>query len=265
MKYLMTADIGNTNTVFGLFENEKKISSEPVKHWRTVTRRDRTSDELGLFLTGFLQSAGITPGQIESCIYSSVVPSFNPIVERMSQDFFKGLPVRVTYDMKLPLTFAYPHPYEVGPDRIVNAVAVSKLYKTDAIIIDLGTATTFCLLHGNSYEGGSIAPGLKLSIEALSNRAAMLPPIEFVRPDSGVLGDTTVHSIQSGFFYGWIGLLKEIIHRMKELNPSRKYQVISTGGLANTILQEEPHIFDVVDPLLTLKGLQEIYLHLLKQ
>ncbi|MBI39094.1 MAG: pantothenate kinase [Leptospiraceae bacterium] len=259
MKYGLAVDIGNTNTVFGLYEES---SAEILKSWRTVTHRDRTSDELGIFLKGFLQSGGVAVQDIQHFIYSSVVPSFNPIVEKMVRDYYNTEPLRVHYELPLPMRFVYPRPYEIGPDRIVNAIAASKIYGGDLIVIDLGTATTFCLVHGQDYMGGSIAPGLKLSMEALSRRAAMLPPIEFACPPSGVLGDSTIHSIQSGFFFGWIGLLREIIHQFRKRDSSRDYQVIATGGLASLIHAESPDLFDQVDGLLTLRGLQIIHEHL---
>ncbi|MCB1139771.1 MAG: type III pantothenate kinase [Leptospiraceae bacterium] len=262
MKYGLAVDIGNTNTVFGLYSHEN--GGEIQKSWRTVTHRDRTSDELGIFLNGFLHSSGIRVESIEHFIYSSVVPSFNPIVEKMVRDYYNTEPLRVHYEMPLPLEFVYPRPYEIGPDRIVNAVAASRIYGGDLIVIDLGTATTFCLLHGTQYMGGSIAPGLKLSMEALSRRAAMLPPIEFACPPGGVLGDSTMHSIQSGFFFGWVGLLREIIQQFRNREPARKYRVIATGGLASLIHGEQPDLFDQVDGLLTLRGLQIIHEHLQK-
>ena len=262
MKYGLAVDIGNTNTVFGLC---LESSGEILKSWRTVTHRDRTSDELGIFLKGFLQSAGIEAMDVGYFIYSSVVPSFNPIVEKMVRDYYHTEPLKVHYELPLPIEFVYPRPYEIGPDRIVNAIAASKMYGGDLIVIDLGTATTFCLMHGSQYMGGSIAPGLKLSMEALSRRAAMLPPIEFACPPGGVLGDSTMHSIQSGFFFGWIGLLREIIEQFRAREPDRSYRVIATGGLASLIHAERPDLFDEVDGLLTLRGLQMIHEHLNKK
>lgn len=260
MKYGLAVDIGNTNTVFGLYSHEN--GGEILKSWRTVTHRDRTSDELGIFLNGFLHSSGISVDSIEHFIYSSVVPSFNPIVEKMVRDYYHTEPLRVHYELALPIEFVYPRPYEIGPDRIVNAVAAHSIYGGDSIVIDLGTATTFCLMHEHRYMGGSIAPGLKLSMEALARRAAMLPPIEFACPPCGVLGDSTMHSIQSGFFFGWIGLLREIIGQFKKREPGRNYRVIATGGLASLIHEKEPELFDEVDGLLTLRGLQIIHEHL---
>ncbi|MCB1327258.1 MAG: type III pantothenate kinase [Spirochaetales bacterium] len=255
---ILCVDIGNSNTVFGIFDSARE--GEPVlKHWRTVTRRDRTSDELGIFLLGFLESASLDPASIGSCVYSSVVPSFNPIVERMARDYFQAGVLRVQHDLKLPITFDYPRPAEIGADRVVNAVAAHVRFGGDLIVIDLGTATTFCVLHQGSYVGGSIAPGLKLSMESLSRATAQLPPIEFRNPPDGAIGKSTTGALQSGFFYGWVGLLREITDRVRRHSPDRTYRVIATGGLCGLIHAEEPSLFDEVDPLMTLHGLQTIY------
>lgn len=256
MKYAMGVDIGNTNSTIGLFDFSGQGGI--IKHWRTVTRQDRTSDELGIYLRGFLQSFAIEPAEIQGFVFSSVVPSFSPIVERMAKDFFQCEPLRIGHE-NCTLNISYPRPYEIGADRLVNAVAVSKDYGGDAIIVDLGTATTFCLIHGNEYVGGTIAPGLKLSMEALHRRTAQLPPIEFTMPPSGIIGDSTVHAIQAGFFFGWVGLLREIINRIKDREKGRNYRVVATGGLATTIDENVSDLFDDVDPLLTLKGLQYLW------
>ncbi len=262
MSYALAIDIGNTNTVFGILaiDPEGSIEGTVIKSWRTVTRRDRTSDELGVFLSGFLQSAGYRLDEVAACVYSSVVPSFNPIVERMVRDYFHVEPLRTAHDLDLPIVYDYPRPDELGADRIVNAVAVYEIYRKDAIIIDLGTATTFCIVHGNAYQGGVIAPGVKLSMETLTQRTSLLPAVEFRRPESGVIGDSTVHGIQSGFFFGWVGLLRGIIDEIRRTNPDRNYLVVATGGLSRMIHDEVPGLFDVVDHDLTLKGMRMILL-----
>jgi len=255
MKYILGVDTGNTNTVFGLFAPDGDF--EILHHWRTVSRRDRTSDELGIFLIGFLQTAGIAVESIGGFLYSSVVPSFNPIVERMARDYFHCSALRVSHDLSMGLEYDYPRPDEIGADRLVNAVAAHTLYGGDLIVIDMGTATTFCKLHGNRYQGGCIAPGLKLSIEALWRNTAQLPPVEFVRPEA-VTGHSTIKALQSGFYYGWIGLLKEVIAQLRAENPERSYRTVATGGLS-ALIQSDAQIFDVVDSLLTLRGLKAIY------
>ncbi len=254
--YILGVDIGNTNTVFGLFDADGQ--GEVRSHWRTVTRLERTSDELGIFLLGFLQSGQHDPARVGGFIYSSVVPNFNPIVARMARDYFHCEPYSVTHE-NVPLTFSYPRPFEIGADRLVNAVAAARLYGGDSIVVDLGTATTFCVLHGNDYLGGAIAPGLKLSMDTLSRKTAQLPPIEFARPPCGVIGDSTIHALQSGFFFGWVGLLRGIIEEVRATQPKRSYRVIGTGGLSALIHREVPEVFDVVDPMLTLRGLQILF------
>lgn len=253
--YILVIDVGNTNSVFGLFkENEEN----PIFHKRTVTRRDRTSDELGLFLRGFLSQDKLENIKIISSVYSSVVPSFNPIVERMLSDWFDAEPLQVNYKIKLPFEIKYPRPFEIGADRLVNAAYCAVHNKKQkCIIIDLGTATTFCILNDvPEYLGGVIAPGLKISMDALTRNTAQLPPIVFETPKS-VLGESTIEALQAGFFYGWVGLIQGIIDQIKKELGS-DYLVIGTGGLVSTIHNAHPGIFDSIDPFLTLKGLKEL-------
>ncbi|MCX7999836.1 MAG: type III pantothenate kinase [Leptospiraceae bacterium] len=251
---LLVIDVGNTNTVFGVFQ---KGEIEPSFHKRTVTRRDRTSDELGVFLKGFFHEEGVNPANVGYAIYSSVVPGFNPIVSRMLEDWFGVKPLQVSYQMRLPFTIKYPRPFEIGADRLVNAAAVV-MKPRDYIVVDMGTATTFCVINErNEYLGGIIAPGLKNSMDALIRNTAQLPPIVFQKPES-VLGRSTIESLQSGFFYGWIGLLEGIIRELKQ-NFGIDFYVVGTGGLVSTIHNEHPGIFNEIDPLLTLKGLKVLY------
>lgn len=249
----LVVDVGNTNTVFGVFQ---KGVLEPDFHKRTVTRRDRTSDELGLFLKGFLSHEKVDSNRIKKAIYSSVVPSLNPIVERMLEDWFGVNPIRVHFQMKLNFEIVYPRPFEIGADRLVNAAfAVENFKNQNIIIIDLGTATTFCVINRKSqYVGGVIAPGLKISMDALTRNTAQLPPIVFEPPEK-VLGGSTIESIQSGFYYGWAGLLKGIVSEIKR-ELKEDFRVIGTGGLVTTIHHSGANVFDEIDPTLTLKGLK---------
>ncbi len=252
---LLVIDVGNTNTVFGVFYGEEE---EPRFHKRTVTRRDRTSDELGVFLKGFFKEENIDSNEISAAIYSSVVPGFNPIVSRMLEDWFKVNPISVTVNINLPFTITYPRPFEIGADRLVNAAAVVRLYPGRSIIIDMGTATTFCVVNEHhEYIGGLIAPGLKISMDSLIRNTAQLPPIVFQTPRK-VLGDSTIESLQSGFFYGWVGLLEGIIQEIKR-EYGQDYKVIGTGGLITTIHNSRKGLLDYIDPLLTLKGLKLLY------
>ena len=249
---LLAIDVGNTNTVFGIFA---KGENEPKFHKRTVTRPDRTSDELGVFLKGFFREENLESVPISSAVYSSVVPAFNPIVSRMLEDWFKVKPLKVSCEMNLPFIIKYPRPYEIGADRLVNAAAVAAESSENSIIVDMGTATTFCVLNSKKeYLGGVIAPGLKLSMEALTKNTAQLPPIVFQTPER-ILGNSTIESLQSGFFYGWVGLLEGIIREIKG-QYGEDYKVIGTGGLVSAIHSAKNNIFDKVDPLITLRGLK---------
>ena len=249
----LVIDVGNTNTVFGLFSDE-----ELIFHRRTVTHRDRTSDELGLYLKGFFREESLASGKINGAIYSSVVPQLNPIIERMLQDWFSVESFRVSHDINLPFSIKYPRPYEIGADRLVNSAAVVKEFGGECIIIDLGTATTFCVLDKErNYLGGVIAPGLKLSMDALTKNTAQLPPIIFKQPES-ILGSSTLESLQSGFFYGWIGMLEKIISEIKVAH-GKDFRVYATGGLVSIIHNAYPHLFDKTDPMMTLKGLKILH------
>ncbi len=253
---LLVIDVGNTNTVFGVFHPEEV---DPKFHKRTVTRRDRTSDELGVFLKGFFKEENIDADSIGYAIYSSVVPGFNPIVSRMLEDWFKVNSINVNFEMNLPFKINYPRPFEIGADRLVNAAAVTKFYPSSKnIIIDMGTATTFCMINEkNEYLGGLIAPGLKISMDSLIKNTAQLPPIVFQTPKK-LIGDSTIESLQAGFFYGYIGLLEGIINEIKN-NFGEDYKVIGTGGLITTIHNSRKDLIDFVDPLLTLKGLKYLF------
>ncbi len=258
--YILGLDIGNSNTVIGLFADTKDF--EILHHWRIVTKADSTADELGITLTNFLASSlKLSAQNINALIYSSVVPALSTSLHNMAKGYFPQSKVsQVSWDMGLGLEFDYPRPQEIGADRIVNACAVANIYGGDAIIVDLGTATTFCVLHdGCKYIGGCICPGLKLAMAALSDNTAQLPSFEFCFPSSGILGRSTVEALQSGFFFGWTGLIGEILRRIREVDSQRKYRVIATGGLSSIIHQNIPSLFDEVDPLLTLRGLKCMY------
>ena len=258
--YVLGFDIGNSNTVIGIFKPETELAI--LHHWRIATKLEYTSDELGISLLGLISSHGFAPQNIKGLIYSSVVPSLNQTVREMTQTYFpQALPKlkAVSWNMGLPLEFQYPRPEEIGADRLVNASAAVTLYGGDLIIVDMGTATTFCVIHeGKQYIGGCIAPGLKVSMESLGKHTAQLPAIEFCCPPNGVIGNSTVEALQAGFFFSWASILEGIIARIRKLSPERQYKVIATGGLVNYIHEHLPGLFDEVDPLLTLRGLKYI-------
>ncbi len=249
---LLVCDIGNTEIVFGLFKESASIGQ-----WRISTDLHKTSDEYGILLTHLLESQMEPVSQINGVIFSSVVPPLTPVFQSMIEEYFAILPMIVSEKLKTGLTIRYENPKEVGSDRIVNAAAAYNFYGGPLVIVDLGTATTFCVVsEGGDYLGGAIAPGLILSIEALFSRTAKLPRIELAKPDN-VIGKDTTASMQSGSFFGYVGLINEIVQRIHaELGVEAR--VIATGGLSELIAPECKTI-TTIRPTLTLEGLMIIY------
>jgi type III pantothenate kinase len=231
--------------------------SQLEANWRLSTTRHRTSDEYGILLKELFDFSGLEMKSIKALVISTVVPPLTSTLGRMSRKFFNLNPLVVGPGIKTGLSIKLENPREVGADRIVNAVAAIEDYGVPLVIVDFGTATTFCAINARGeYLGGAIAPGIGISTEALFARAAKLPRVEVVKPQS-VIGKNTVSSMQSGIFYGFVGQVDEIVRRMKkELGENTK--VIATGGLAGLIAQESVTI-ERVDPFLTLKGLRLIY------
>jgi type III pantothenate kinase len=245
-------DVGNTNIVLGVYNNE-----ELIHHWRIETNRNKTEDEYGMMIKELFDHVHLSFSEINGIIISSVVPPIMFSLERMCQKYFHVKPLVVGPGMKTGLDIKYENPREVGADRIVNAVAAIHEYGSPLIIVDFGTATTYCYINEhNQYMGGAIAPGIGISTEALYSRAAKLPRIEISRPDD-IIGKNTVSAMQSGILFGYVGQVEGIVQRMKAQS-NVKPMVIATGGLA-TLISQESTCIDVVDPFLTLKGLQLIY------
>lgn len=245
-------DVGNTNIVLGVYKGE-----ELKHHWRVETNRNRTEDEYGMIVKSLFDHAGLEFDQIDGIIISSVVPPIMFALERMCHKYFHVKPLVVGPGMKTGLDIKYENPREVGADRIVNAVAAIHEYGSPLVIVDFGTATTYCYVNEKGqYLGGAIAPGINISTEALYSRAAKLPRIEIARPE-GVVGKNTVAAMQAGILYGYVGQVEGIVKRMMDQS-DKKPTVIATGGLSTLIAQESTMI-DIVDPFLTLKGLQLIY------
>ncbi|MBN3553003.1 type III pantothenate kinase [Fictibacillus nanhaiensis] len=245
-------DVGNTNIVLGLYEND-----ELKHHWRIHTSREKTEDEYGMLILDLFRHVNIHKEQIEGIIISSVVPPIMFALERMCVKYFNQRPIVVGPGIKTGLNIKYENPREVGADRIVNAVAAIHEYDAPLIIVDFGTATTYCYINENKqYMGGAIAPGINISTEALYTKAAKLPRIEIAKPE-GVIGKNTVNAMQAGILYGYVGQVEGIVKRMKEQSEVEP-KVIATGGLANLIAAES-NVIDHVDPFLTLKGLLLIY------
>lgn len=250
--HLLAVDVGNTNTVVGLFKKGKLISS-----WRLTTVRERTTDEHGILVRNLLSLGGFEDVPIEGIAVSCVVPPLLPYIKEMSQKYFGCEPFVVQPGIKTGMPILYEHPQEVGADRIVNAVAGFQKYGGPCIVIDLGTATTFDAISvKGEYLGGIIAPGIGISAEALFQRAAKLPRVEIKEPPE-VIGRNTVAAMQSGIFYGYLGLIEKIIELVrKDLGEETK--TIATGGVAPLIIQRSTAI-QHYEPDLILNGLQLLF------
>jgi len=249
---LLVIDAGNSNIVLGIYDGEVLL-----KNWRISTDRSKSSDEYGILFNNLLVSTGIGVGNIRDIIISSVVPTLTGVLERLSRNYFGIRPHLVGPGMRTGMSIHYDNPKEVGADRIVNAVAGFEKYRTSLIIVDFGTATTFDYVNGKGeYCGGAIAPGLMISMEALFQKASKLPWVEIVKPPV-VIAKNTVNSMQAGIYYGYVGLVDEIVGRMKRESRENP-KVIATGGLAGLVAPESKAI-EVVEEYLTLEGLRILY------
>lgn len=249
---ILVVDVGNTNIVLGIYKQQQLLY-----HWRLSTNRSATSDEYGLMVYNLFQHAGIKLADVKGVIISSVVPPLMFVLEQLSLNYIKKTPYIVGPGIRTGLNIRYENPREVGADRIVNAVAGIELYGTPLIIVDFGTATTFCYIDESAqYIGGAITPGIGISTEALYQRAAKLPRIELVKPKS-IIGRNPVTSMQAGIIYGAAGQVDGIVERIRE-EFGTDPKVIATGGLAE-LISSESRTIDVVDPQLTLQGLRILY------
>jgi len=249
---ILVLDVGNTNIVLGVYSRKELVYS-----WRISTNKHKTADEYGIQIRVLFQYAEIDYKQIKAVVLSSVVPPIMPALESMAEKYFGIKPLVVGPGVKTSMPIKYDNPKEVGADRIVNAIAAIEIYGGPLVIVDFGTATTFCAISkSGEYLGGAIAPGVGISTEALVAKAAKLPRIELVKPKT-VIGKTTITSMQSGIIYGFVGQVDGIVNRIKgEMGTDAK--VVATGGLAEMISRESSTI-DIVNPNLTLEGLRIIY------
>lgn len=253
---ILVVDVGNTNTVLGIFK-EKELLVE----WRLSTDAQKTADEYGIQVMQLFYQSKIKIEHIKGVIISSVVPNIMYSLEHMIRKYFKLTPMVVGPGVKTGINVKYDNPKEVGADRIVNAVSAHEIYKRALILIDFGTATTFCAISKDAnYLGGTICPGIKIASEALFERAAKLPRVELIKPET-VIGKNTVSSMQAGIIYGYIGQVDYIVNKMKSemINMGEEEPfVVATGGLSK-LISDESSTIDEFNPYLTLEGLRMIY------
>ncbi len=249
---LLTIDIGNTNITLGLYQNETL-----GPRWRLATAHERMPDEFGLQFLGFLSHVGLSPNRLEGICLASVVPPLTGKIVEACRRYLEHDPLVVEAGVRTGVRIRYEDPRAVGADRVADAVAVQHLYGGPACVVDFGTATTFdAISTEGDYLGGAIAPGIGIAAEALFRRAAKLPRVELRRPPTAI-GRNTVHAMQSGLLFGYVGLVEGMVARFRaELGPEMK--VIATGGLAEIIAQET-EVIDIINPWLTLDGLRIIW------
>jgi len=251
---LLAIDIGNTNTVLGVYSGDRLLH-----HWRIATLEARTADEVAITLRQLFELSGITAPRIAAAIISSVVPAAQQPTVSAVREHFGTVPVVVGPGVKSGMPILSENPKEVGADRIVNAVAAYERFKQGVIAVDFGTATTFdCISPRGEYLGGAICPGITISADALYHHAAKLPRVDLSAPPRQAVGKNTVTSMQAGLFFGYVGLVDGLVERMiDELDFG--VRVIATGGLAALIARGSRTI-EEVDDLLTLTGLRLIYM-----
>lgn len=250
---LLAIDVGNTNISLGLFDGNIL-----KHHWRVSTDREKTSDEIGILFLSLFQYAGEDIRKVKDVILCSVVP---PVMHSLINAIIRYIgkePIQVGPGIKTGINIKYENPREVGADKIVNAVGALSLYGGPVIIVDFGTATTFCAVNRNrDYLGGVICPGIKISAEALFEKASKLPRVELLEPQK-VIGRNVVTSMQSGMYYGYVGQVEYLVQKIKGEVKEDNIKVIATGGLAK-LMASQCHCVDEVNRMLTLEGLREIY------
>lgn len=251
---MMAVDVGNTQTVLGLFDGK-----EPRGHWRIATEVHRTADELAVFCAGLLALEGLRLDDVSAMVVSSVVPGLTSSYRHLASEVFEVPFYGVTAEMETGLDNRYDDPRAVGADRIVNAVAAGRHYGFPAIIVDIGTATTVEAVNGEGcYLGGAILTGLYVSLEALVSRTAKLPSVDLEEEPPRVIATNTPDSIRSGFIYGYAGAVDALIRRSREELGEDGVRVVATGGQAGVIVPYCQEIQEF-DPDLTLKGLLALY------
>ena len=253
---LLAIDVGNTNIVLGVFDGDRLVES-----WRLATLRERTSDEIGIWVAQLFEHRALDATKVTGVVMGSVVPPLTGTFMTMAQRYFALTPLNVDSSVDTGMPILYEHPSEVGADRILNGVAAYQRYgrqpPSPLIVVDFGTATTFDAISARGeYLGGLICPGIQISADALFQRAARLPRVD-VRKPCEVIGRTTVGAIESGLYYGYVGLVDGLVRRMrKELGTNAV--CVATGGLAG-VIAPEVDLIEHVDPDLTLQGLRMVW------
>ncbi|HSG38347.1 MAG TPA: type III pantothenate kinase [Thermoanaerobaculia bacterium] len=249
---LVLVDVGNTNTIFGVYKDDKLVES-----FRLSTDTERTADEYGALLLPLFTYRGIDPASAEAVVISSVVPPLHLTLDRLARSYFGKKPLFIEPGVRTGMPIRYDNPAEVGADRIVNAVAARERFGSPVIVVDFGTATTFDVVNAaGEYVGGIIAPGIMISAEALFAHASRLYRVD-VRKPSELVGKNTASAMQAGIFYGYIGLVDGILERLLAEMPDIK-GIVATGGQAPLIASGSKYIREI-DPDLTLTGLKLIY------
>ncbi len=249
---LLAIDIGNTNLTLGLYRGDDRVAA-----WRLATAHERMPDEYGLQILGLLEHAGCAPGDIDGIILASVVPPLTGVLVQACDTYLGRRPLVVDAGVKTGVRIRYEDAKGVGADRVVDAAAVQKMYGGPACVVDFGTATTFdAITAEGDYLGGAIAPGIGIAAEALFQRTAKLMRVDLARPPAAI-GRNTVHAIQSGLLFGYVGLVEGMVARFrKELGPDMK--VIGTGGLVD-LIAAETDVIQIKAPWLTLDGLRLVW------
>jgi len=249
---LLALDVGNTNITIGVYRERELIA-----HWRLRTVHEQTADEWGVLLRNLFALAALEVSAVDGIIIASVVPPLDSSLDDMAQRYFQMEPIFVNYQTDLGLKIVYRNPAELGADRLVNGVAAYARYGGPCVVVDLGTAITFDVVSaGGEYLGGAIAAGIGISVEALFSKTARLPMVDFRAP-ARLIGNTTVEAMQSGLYYGALGMIDGIIERLiAELG--EKTKVVATGGQA-TLIARGSRYLKVIDDHLTLDGLQMIW------
>jgi type III pantothenate kinase len=249
---LLAVDIGNTSITIGLY-----ITDKLGPRWRLTSDSERTADEYGILIVQLLERGGIKSGDVSEIAIASVVPPLTGTIERACREYLKANPLIVDAGTRTGIPLRNEDPKQVGADRVVNAAAARQIYKGPTCIVDFGTATIFDAISADGeFLGNAISPGIGIAADALFRRAAKLPRVEIMRPPSAI-GRNTVHSLQSGLLYGYVGLVDGMVARFRaELGPEMK--TIGTGSFVEMIAKETRSI-DIVEPWLALQGLKIIY------